>query len=112
VKNTPFNVIINYGGHGLDYNIPHAPPFIANKSDISEGIHIQPGLSIDIEPMLVIGSVETKIDSDGWTVITNDIGSHHEHSIFVHEDSVEIITWRDNEHYLKSNRIFFNQKST
>lgn len=97
VKNTPFNVIINYGGHGLDYNVPHAPPFIANKADMNEGIHIQPGLSIAIEPMLVIGSTETKVSNDGWTVLTNDIGAHFEHSVFVHLDRIEIITKRNDE---------------
>jgi hypothetical protein len=46
--------------------------------------------------MLVLGSTETKVDDDGWTVVTSDIGAHAEHSVFVHADRVEIITSRDN----------------
>lgn len=93
-KGYGFGVINNYGGHGLDWDVPHAAPFVANKSTPEEGIHIQPGLSIAIEPMLVMGSLETKTADDGWTVLTNDIGAHFEHSVFVHEDHVEIITDR------------------
>lgn len=89
-------IVNNYGGHGLDWNIPHAAPFVANKSTENEGIRIQPGLSIAIEPMLVCGSdPTTTTGSDGWTVYTKEIGAHFEHSIFVHEDHVEITTSRD-----------------
>jgi methionyl aminopeptidase len=89
-----YGVITNYGGHGLDWDTPHAPPFVANKSDDNGNIRIQPGLAIAIEPMLVLGSTRTRTLDDGWTVVTDDVGSHFEHSIFVHEDHVEIITDR------------------
>lgn len=93
-KVTGFNIINNYGGHGLDWNIPHAPPFVENKSDENKGIRIQPGLAIAIEPMLVLGSTTTTTLPDGWTVVTPDLGAHFEHSVYVHEDHVEIITDR------------------
>jgi methionyl aminopeptidase len=93
-RNYKFSVVINYGGHGLDWNIPHAQPFVANKGIENEGIRIQPGLSIAIEPMLVIGPATTTTQPDGWTVTTPDIGCHFEHSIYVHEDGVEWITER------------------
>lgn len=94
-RSNNFSVVNNYGGHGLDWNMPHASPFVANKSTANEGIRIQPGLAIAIEPMLVIGSSPaTTTSADGWTVSTPEIGAHFEHSIFVHEDRVEIITDR------------------
>jgi len=89
-----YGVINNYGGHGLDWHTPHASPFVANKSTENEGIRIQPGLTIAIEPMLVLGSTATTTADDGWTVMTPDLSVHVEHSIFVHEDHVEIITDR------------------
>jgi len=91
-----FGCITNYGGHGLDWDTPHAPPFVSNRAELDEGIRIQPGLAIAIEPMLVIGGTTTRVLNDGWTVVTDDIGAHFEHSIFVHEDHVEIITDRSN----------------
>lgn len=93
-KGNGFQVINHYGGHGLDWDMPHAAPFVENKSDPDKGFRIQPGLAIAIEPMLVPGSTTTRVLEDGWTVVTNDIGAHFEHSIFVHEDHVEIITDR------------------
>jgi len=93
-KITGFNVINNYGGHGIDWDTPHAAPFVENKSDSGRGIRIQPGLAIAIEPMFVMGSVTTTTLADGWTVVTPDLGAHFEHSVYVHEDHVEIITDR------------------
>lgn len=91
-----YGIVNNYGGHGLDWNIPHASPFVQNKSTEDEGIRIQAGLTIAIEPMLVLGSdLTTTTGDDGWTVYTREIGAHFEHSVFVHEDHVEIITDRN-----------------
>jgi len=89
-----FSVITKYGGHGISWNVPHSPPFIANKSNRDEGIRIQPGLVIAIEPMFVIGSDSTYTDKDGWTVWGMGISAHYEHTVFIHEDHVEIITGR------------------
>lgn len=94
-KGYGFGIVSNYGGHGLDWNTPHAPPFVSNKGNPDEGIRIQSGLAIAIEPMLTLGSTETKTLSDGWTVVTDGIGVHVEHSVFVHDDHVEIITARN-----------------
>jgi methionyl aminopeptidase len=91
-KDSGYNLITKYGGHGLDYNIPHAEPFVANKSKTTDGIRIRPGLSIAIEPMLVIGQAKTKVESDGWTVVTPGIGAHFEHSVTVTETGNHIIT--------------------
>lgn len=87
-----FGLITSYGGHGIDENTPHAAPFVANKSKQNEGPRIQEGLSIAIEPMLVVGDNRTKIGSDGWTVYTSDVGAHFEHSVFVGADKVHVLT--------------------
>lgn len=94
-KNNGFSGLINhYGGHGLSWDTPHDLPFVANKSRSDEGIRIQEGLSIAIEPMLVLGDTNTYIDKDGWTVWGMGISAHFEHTIFIHKDYVEIITDR------------------
>lgn len=106
-RNYGFSVINNYGGHGLEWDQPHAAPFVQNKSDGNDGIHIQPGLTIAIEPLLCIGSSTTKILSDGWTVVTDDISAHVEHSLFIHNDCVEVITWRGNEKFITKPKYYF-----
>jgi methionyl aminopeptidase len=94
-KGNGFASVNHYGGHGIDWHEPHAEPFVSNRSLPDEGIHIQSGLSIAIEPMLIIGnSNETKLSSDNWTVNAMNIGAHQEHTIFIHDDYIEIITDR------------------
>lgn len=92
-----YGVITQYGGHSLTYDTPHAAPFIANKSSPDEGIRITAGMTLAIEPMAIINNnTKTKAGKDGWTVFSEDVSSHEEHTIFVHEDHVEIITDRTN----------------
>jgi methionyl aminopeptidase len=98
-KGNGFSVITSYGGHGIcnhadGSGMPHAPPFVSNKSNPGDGFRIQPGLTLAIEPMLVPRDVNTRVLNDNWTVVTREIGCHWEHSVFVHEDYVEIITAR------------------
>jgi methionyl aminopeptidase len=107
-KNKGFNVISSHGGHGLcstdsGEGIPHAYPFVANKANPNEGIRIQEGLIIAIEPLLVPFNcpTTTKIGADKWTTYCEDLCTHSEHSLIVHKDHVEIITQRDDEILLK-----------
>lgn len=95
-KGEGLSVITQYGGHSLTWNTPHASPFVTNKSQEEEGIRIQPGLTLAIEPMLTSGSTRTWVDKDGWTVYCDaEISAHFEHTIFVHQDYIEIITDRN-----------------
>jgi methionyl aminopeptidase len=110
VKNSGFGLINNYGGHGISCTkdkkgIPHSNPFIFNKSLPNEGIVIQNGLSIAIEPMITIGSNKTKVLDDGWTVITEGMNCHFENTYTVINGEVYIITEIPNEEYLNVNRI-------
>lgn len=89
VKDTPYGVIVDYGGHGINYDTPHAFPFVLNKSKKDQGIPIVEGLSIAIEPMLTLKkNVNTRILGDKWSVNTKDIGCHFEHSVTVDESGV------------------------
>lgn len=94
-KGHGLSVVSAYGGHGLEYDTPHAPPFVSNKSNSNEGVRIQAGMTLAIEPLFVLGtSNRTRVMPDGWTVVCDDLCSHFEHTIFVHNDSIEIITDR------------------
>lgn len=99
VEGSGFSSVISYGGHGISYNKPHADPFIANKQSKNSGIRMANGLSIAIEPMLVIGSPKTKVGKDGHTIYTDDIGCHFENSVTLFEDKAIIITDYDSEIY-------------
>lgn len=99
-KKTPFGLIVDFGGHGINYNQLHAPPFIENKARENSGVIIEPGLSIAIEPMLTITkNTNTRLLKDGWTIITKGISCHYEHSVtFAPDGTKHIIT----DHSLKA----------
>jgi methionyl aminopeptidase len=58
---------------------------------------MRPGLVIAVEPMLNLGTEETRTLEDGWTVVTADgsRSAHFEHTIAVTEDGHEVLTARD-----------------
>ena len=93
-KDKGFGLIDKYGGHGINYNKPHAAPFVSNKSNPNEGPRFCPGMSLAIEPMLVLnGNTKTNVLNDHWTVEASDIACHFEHSIFIDKDfKVHIMT--------------------
>jgi len=51
-------------------------------------------MAICIEPMFNLGSEDTKVDEDGWTVRTIDgkKSAHFEHTIGLTEDGVYVFT--------------------
>ena len=92
-KDSGFSLIDHYGGHGIDLNVPHAPPFVSNRALSNEGVRIQSGMTIAIEPMLVMGDKKTHVSSeDNWTVIASGISCHFEHSIYIDKNISYILT--------------------
>jgi methionyl aminopeptidase len=92
-----YGVILNYGGHGISWSVPHSQPFIANKANATDGIRVQKGLTVALEPMFCLGGTKTWVGDDKWTVNCESITAHFEHTVYIHEDKVEIITLRENE---------------
>lgn len=95
-----YKVITSHGGHGISIyggkGVPHAYPFVSNKDEKTNGVRIQPGMTIAIEPLLTLstGQTYTTVGSDKWTVQTEMLNCHCEHTVFIHSDSVEVITQR------------------
>ena len=52
------------------------------------------GFTGAIEPMVTLGSTDTKVLADDWTVVTLDgtRAAHWEHSVAVREDGLWILT--------------------
>jgi methionyl aminopeptidase len=101
-KKYALSVIDQYGGHGIDrsedgFATPHAQPFVSNSGNLEVGIRFQPYMTLAIEPLFVLGrSSKTEVVGK-WDVICEELCAHFEHTIFIHEDKVEIITLRENE---------------
>jgi methionyl aminopeptidase len=88
-----YGILTDYIGHGIGRDMHEAPP-VFNYRVKQKGPEVKPGLVIAIEPMVVTGSIDTYVDEDEWTVITEDGGmaSHWEHSVAVHKDGIWVLT--------------------
>jgi len=91
-----YGIIEDYVGHGIGSQM-HMAPDVLNYAVRDLGPRIKPGMAFAIEPMLVTGSIETKVLSDDWTVVTVD-GSdacQWEHSVAVHSEGIWVLTAED-----------------
>ena len=90
-----FGIVREYGGHGIGRAM-HEDPFIPNWGAAGRGPDLRPGLVVAIEPMLNLGTEETRVLADGWTVVTADgsLSAHFEHTVAVTEDGPEVFTAR------------------
>jgi methionyl aminopeptidase len=59
-----------------------------------QGVQLQEGMCIAIEPMINLGSKDIFTDSDGWTIKTRDgkSSAHFEHTIAILADGPKILT--------------------
>lgn len=91
-----YGILREYVGHGIGRKM-HEAPSVFNYRVPDAGPEIKPGLALAIEPMVVIGSDETFVEDDDWTVSTVDgtAGSHWEHSVVVHDRGIWVTTASD-----------------
>ncbi len=93
VEGRGFHVVREYTGHGVGREM-HEAPQVPNYGDPGTGILLRPGMTIALEPMVLIGTFRTQILSDQWTVISADksLTAHFEHSVAVTEGDPLILT--------------------
>jgi methionyl aminopeptidase len=88
-----YGIVRGYVGHGIG-NEMHEEPQVTNYRTGRRGRKIEVGLCIAIEPMFTMGSFETRVKPDGWTVATADgsLAAHWEHTLAVTADGPRILT--------------------
>ncbi|REJ77780.1 MAG: type I methionyl aminopeptidase [Acidobacteria bacterium] len=88
-----YGIVQGYTGHGIGRNM-HEAPQIPNYGRRGTREKIRAGFVFAIEPMLNLGSPDTKTLADGWTVVTADgkPSAHFEHTVAVTEEGPEILT--------------------
>ncbi|RRJ88801.1 type I methionyl aminopeptidase [Gulosibacter macacae] len=88
-----YESVQDYTGHGVGRAF-HSGLIIPHYDAKQFTDVIEVGMVFTVEPMLVTGSQQWRLWDDGWTVVTRD-GSRcaqFEHTIYVGEDGVEILT--------------------
>lgn len=88
-----YGIVREYGGHGIG-RLMWEEPHIPNHGDPERGIRLKRGMTLAIEPMLTLGTEDTQVMEDEWTVTTTDgsWSAHFEHTVAVTDGDPVILT--------------------
>lgn len=86
-------IIRDLVGHGVGHAV-HEDPNIPNYGRKNSGAQLVAGMTIAIEPMATLGGERISVDSDKWTIRTQDgsLAAHFEHTILITKTGYEILT--------------------
>lgn len=93
VERAGFNVTRDLVGHGIGTTF-HEDPQVPNYGKPKRGVKLTPGLTIAIEPMVMIGGYKTRQLDDEWTVVTADRSraAHFEHTVAITAQGPRVLT--------------------
>lgn len=91
-----YGIVEDYTGHGIGSQM-HQPPDVPNYGKPGRGPKLVPGLALAVEPMLTLGTPETDILDDDWTVVTTDgsRAAHFEHTFTLLPEGAWVLTALD-----------------
>lgn len=91
-----YGIVEEYVGHGIGTQM-HMDPPVPNYGEAGYGPHLVSGMCFAVEPMINLGTAETILLDDEWTVITGDRrpSAHFEHTYAVTEDGPWVLTALD-----------------
>ncbi|SQG64897.1 Methionine aminopeptidase [Corynebacterium renale] len=95
-KRFGYNVVTDFTGHGIGTTFHNGLIVLHYDSDAYRQV-LEPGMTLTIEPMLNLGSLDYDIWDDGWTVQNRDgkFTAQFEHTLVITEDGNEILTIPD-----------------
>jgi len=93
VEGQGMHITREYTGHGVGRAM-HEGPQVPNYGIPGRGILLRPGMTIALEPMVLIGTPATRVMPDQWTVASWDgsLTAHFEHSVAVTDNGPVILT--------------------
>ncbi|MBL7767260.1 MAG: type I methionyl aminopeptidase [Chitinophagaceae bacterium] len=88
-----YGVVRELTGHGLGRKL-HEEPEVPNYGRRGNGLKLQDGLVIAIEPMINLGKKDVFCADDDWTIVTKDEkpSAHFEHTIVVRKQKADILS--------------------
>ncbi|MFZ2502391.1 MAG: type I methionyl aminopeptidase [Nocardioides sp.] len=91
-----YGILEDYVGHGIGSEM-HQPPNVPNYGRPGRGPKLVRGLALAVEPMVTLGSNDTVLDEDDWTVITADgsWSAHYEHTFTLTPEGAWVLTALD-----------------
>ncbi|KRF25875.1 type I methionyl aminopeptidase [Phycicoccus sp. Soil803] len=91
-----YGIIEDYVGHGIGTEM-HMDPQVPNYRVRDRGPTVRSGVTVAIEPMVTLGSAETTVLEDDWTVVTTDKSraAHWENTVAVTDAGLWVLTALD-----------------
>ena len=92
-KMNGYSVPLEYTGHGIGSEM-HEDPYIPDYGEEGTGPILRAGMTLAIEPMVMMGKNALRTLKDGWTAVSKDglPSSHYENTLLVTKDGYEILT--------------------
>ncbi len=86
-------VVPQFAGHGIGTEL-HDPPSVPHVAAPGSGEPVVPGMVLNIEPVLTLGSGEVVKLDDGWSYVTVDgaLAAQFEVTVAVRSDRTDILT--------------------
>ena len=96
VDGVTYGIVEEYVGHGIGTAM-HQDPQVPNYRVRGRGPTVRSGVTVAIEPMITLGSAETDVLDDDWTVVTRDgsRAAHWEQSVAVTDAGIWVMTALD-----------------
>jgi methionyl aminopeptidase len=93
VEGFGFHVPREYTGHGIGRSMWEGPQ-VPNYGTAGRGMPLRAGMAIALEPMVLIGTPQTHVMADQWTVSSKDgsLTAHFEHTVAITQDGPVILT--------------------
>jgi methionyl aminopeptidase len=93
VEQAGFHVTREYTGHGVGRQM-HEGPQVPNYGIAGRGQILRQGMTIALEPMVLIGTSQTRVLADQWGVVSVDgsLTAHWEHSVAITDGDPLILT--------------------
>jgi methionyl aminopeptidase len=97
VESKGYHVTRVYTGHGVGRKM-HEGPQVPNYGEAGRGLKLRSGITVALEPMVLVDSPGTKVLADKWCVtsLTGGLTAHFEHSVAVTEHGPMILTLLEN----------------
>jgi methionyl aminopeptidase len=93
VEGEGFHLTRVYTGHGVG-RIMWEGPQVPNYGTAGRGVILREGMTIALEPMVLVGTPDTRVLEDKWTVASADgsLTAHCEHSVAITASDPLILT--------------------
>jgi len=93
VEGQGFEVVREYTGHGVGTSM-HEDPQVPNYGTAGKGIALRRGMTIALEPMVLVEHAATRVMDDQWTVASRNgkLTAHYEHTVAVTANGPLVLT--------------------